>query len=136
MKFFTGISVITVLYFQKQSQFWKKVFLKISQNSQKNTSARAFSPSNFIKKRSSDTGVFLKFPAKFLRTPLFLYLEKYCPVNYIAQRYHLLYFRFIAYFLRTLISRCTSYWQFLCKQWLVKSYPILFCLPILYHITF
>ena len=82
--------------------------------------------------------------AKFLRTPfltehlwwLLLYFESYCPLHYIAQRYHLLYFRFIAYFLRTLISRCTSYWQFLCKRWLVKSYPILFCLQILNHITY
>ena len=82
--------------------------------------------------------------ANFLRTPfltehlwwVFLHFEKYCPLHYIAQRYHQPYFRFITYFLRTLISRCTSYWQFLCKRWLVKSYPILFCLQILNHITY
>ena len=56
--------------------------------------------------------------AKFLRTPflrkhiwwLLRYFEKYCPLRYIAQRYHLLYFKFIAYFLRTLVSWCTSCW--------------------------
>ena len=90
----------------------------------------------------------LSFPlncAKLLRTPfltehlwwLLLYFEKYCSLHYIAQRYHPLYFKFIVYFIRALIFRCTSYyWQFFRKQWLVKSYPILFCLQILNHITY
>ena len=125
------------------------MFLEISQNSQENTCARASflimlhaSACNFIKKRGSDTGAFPANCAKFLRTPflrehlwcLLLYFEKYCPLYYIVQRYHL-YFRFIVYLLRTLISRCTSCWQFLRKRWLVKSYPLLFYLQILNHTT-